>query len=237
MAYIPPARGAVKLVTGAGAYSPPSRTAVAMQRADDPLRYPNMPVLMSVSLNEIVLGWVQDGADGFNPHATHMGLYVWDGTAWVQLATTTLVPNGTIKDPAVLPQGNGYLYQFRMVVQRSPTSTAGVPSLSLLAWTDYILEVVSCRDSAQNILADALIIALPEEAFPTGVSGGLVHSATGQDWPARLPYRRCNRTDAFGQCSIRIPGGQGKAMVLMIPPDPNSNVGGDILVHVLTRAA
>lgn len=231
MAYIPPPRDQVKLVTGATEQTPPARTAVNMQQADDPLRYPNPPVLISVDLDEIVLGWVQDGADGFNPHATHMGLYLWNGSAWTQVKTEPLVPNGTIKDPATLLQGNGYLYRFQMVVDRSPTPTEGVPSEPLQAWTDYILEVVSCKDSAENVLVGALIIALPEEGFATNVIGGLVHSPTGQDWPD-LPYRRCNRTDEFGQCSIRIPGGKGKAMVLMIPPDPNGDVGGDILVHV-----
>ena len=145
-----------------------------------------------------------------------------DGSQW-DVVETLNYPN---REHTSSPLLEGTTWHFRVRVKFD--STWKGPVGPVVASTDFMLEVVECKDASNQILEGALVIAVPAAELHASVSP----SGEGVDWPT-LSYKRCNRTDVDGKCSIRVPGGKGPAAVLMVPTEEPAT-GGDILAPVVT---
>lgn len=211
------------LVVG-GSYTPPSPTDIQLQLGDDPLL--QIPVsVASVNLSSITVAWDYDLLCNFNPQAD--ALFIQrsaNGTDW---QTIEVDPSqGQYTDTGLL-QGNRYWYRSLVQTTLYPTPKQATSSATD-GWTDFLITVQSCKDSEGNTIANAVILALPEEELLEKVP----RSATGTPLPS-LSYRKVNKTDQNGQCNIRIPGGKGKVWVIMIPP--MTTIAGHARAHLTTQ--
>ena len=227
MAYTPPARDNIVLVIGSG-YSPPARDSIELQFGDDPLTKPQLTVTcpgLSGPAGRLVVtvNGSQCGTD--NPQADCI-VYQRseDGENWTDLGDLDFQDYEFTYDLK-----EGHLYYFRAATK---TNLSPTPKLSPYsqdsAYTDYLLQITDCTDGQGNKLVGAVVIAVPEEELLSQVN----KTTEGQDWP-ELSYKRCNKTDENGQCSIQIPGGKGKVWVMMIPAE--SDVDGDSITHIVAE--
>ncbi len=213
-----------KLVTG-GSYTPPSLQEMDMQLADDPLLIPTL-MLDDKTLDSLTVAW-GNANPAYIPHADNkIYLYEWQTDSWIKIAEKTLASSGTFT-LSDLKEGSNHKLLVRLQTTLSPTNKTA-DSSPLDVWLDYILEIIETKDAGGTILEGALILALPADQLLSLISA----TVDGEDWPA-LAFKKCNRTDEYGTCSIRIPGGY-KAAVLMIP-DAEPTKGGDILAPVDTE--
>ncbi len=211
-----------KLVVG-GSYTPPPTTAMNMQLGDDPLLAPKLSNIQ-IELDSLAFDWLYPD-HGYNPQATPCKVYKWNGTNWVAVSGE-LQGSGTFTESSLL-EGTNHKYALWVITELSPTPKIAGQEADL--WTDYMLEIIETKDAGGSTLEGALVIAIPAEQMMNLISA----TDEGQDWPT-LGFKRCNRVDSYGRCSIRIPGGWGAAAVLMIPTQ-YPTTGGDILAPVKTQ--
>ena len=224
MPYTPPPKNACNMVVG-GPYTPPPRTACDMQLGDDPIFIPMGTTTSGV--NTITIHWSNTDLS-YMPHAENpvIELYQWTGSTWEKVDEKPLSSSGSFVVSNLL-EGNEYRFFLRIKSNLAPDPKVS-DSDEIIAWTDYMLEVTKFEAGGGiGTLPGAVVIAVPEEEFLESVQ----RSNYGTDWPP-LSYRRVNKTDENGTCSIRIPGGKGKAWVIVIPP--RTDVSGDASVHVET---
>ncbi|MDD3492969.1 MAG: fibronectin type III domain-containing protein [Candidatus Thermoplasmatota archaeon] len=223
MAYTPPARNAIKLVVG-GDYTPPERDAINLQLGDDPLMRPTASP-GSAGLSSLSISW--NNALAYNPQADKVVLYKYDGLTWDVIDTKPITESGTftISD---LDEGTNHIFIVRVITELSPANKVSPDSNEVDMWTDFLVEITSCKDSLGNNLSGAVVVALPEDELLDLVEASL----TGVDIPS-LSYRKVNKTDSDGTCNIRIPGGKGRVWVLMIPA--STSVGGHAIAHLGTE--
>ncbi len=222
MPYTPPPRDAVNLVVG-GSYTPPPRDAVNMQLGDDPLL---APTIIQLAPTEDSITVTCDTYLSYNPHATHVQLFMLINGAWTQIDEEAMTSSTVEFVVGNLNEGTQYQFKARVIADLYPTDRESPDSDVESTWTDYLLQITQCTAGGGiGTLQNALVIALPEEEFLEQVE----RSQLGTDWPP-LSYKRANKTDANGQCTIRIPGGKGRVWVIMIPP--RQDVGGDAYVHI-----
>ena len=213
----------VYLVVG-GDYTPPSPTDIQLQLGDDPLL--GCPIsISSVGLSSITVTWQNgDIVHDYNPQADVFAVQrSINGTDWETLNVD--ITQGQYTETGIA-QGNHRWYRTLIQTDLSPNPKQTIFNTD--GWTDFLITVQSCKDSEGNIIANAVILALPEEELLEKVS----RSATGTPLPS-LSYRRANKTDQDGQCSIRIPGGKGKVWVIMIPP--TTTIAGHARAHLTTQ--
>jgi hypothetical protein len=178
-----------------------------------------------VDLSSITITW-QNGniVRDYNPQADVFVLQrSTNGTDWETVNVD--ISEGQYTETNI-PQGNHRWY--RTLIQTSLSPNPKQTIFETDGWTDFLITVQSCKDSEGNIIANAVILALPEEELLERVP----RSATGTPLPP-LSYRRANRTDQNGQCNIRIPGGKGKVWVIMIPPV--TTIAGHARAHLSTQ--